>query len=138
MDKFDPENPSLYIQYVDANNLYGWAMSQPLPTGGFKWVDIRIDQVHELSKREDYGYILEVDVKYPTGINDSPDELPFMSERLNINGDTKLVPNLKGKSKYVIHIRAFAQALDHALVLERIHRAIEFKQSLLDETICRF
>ena len=129
MGKFDPEKLSSHIQYLDANNLYGWAMSQPLPTGGFKWVDIGIDQVHELSKREDYGYILEVDVKYPTEILDSHDELPFMSERLNINGVTKLVPNLKDKSKYVIHIRALAQALDHGLVLERMHRAIEFKQS---------
>ena len=129
MDKFNPEKPSSYIQYLDANNLYGWAMSQPLPTGGLKWVDIGIDQVHELSKREDYGYILEVDVKYPPEIHDSHDELPFMSERLNINGVTKLVPNVKDKSKYVIHIRALAQALDHGLVLERIHRAIEFKQS---------
>ena len=59
MDKFDPEKPSSYIQYLDANKFYGWAMSQPLPTGGFKWVDIGIDQVEdahvlicELSKRE--------------------------------------------------------------------------------------
>ena len=43
MDKFDPEKPSLYIQYLDANNLYGWAMSQSLPTGRFKWVDIGIE-----------------------------------------------------------------------------------------------
>ena len=77
MDKFDPEKPSSYIQYLDANNLYGWAMFQPLPTGGFKWFGIGIDQVHKLSKREDYGYILEVDVKYPTEIHDSHDELPF-------------------------------------------------------------
>ena len=129
MDKFDPEKPSSYIQYLDANNLYGWAMSQPLPTGGFKWVNIGIDQVRNLSKKEDYGYILEVDVKYPTEIHDSHNELPFICERLNINGVTKLVPNLKDKSKYVVHIKALAQALDHGLILERIHRAIEFKQS---------
>ena len=129
MDKFNPEKPSSYIQYLDTNNFYGCAMSQSLPTGGFKWVDIAINQVYELSKKEDYGYILEVDVKYPTEIHDSHDELPFMCERLDINGVTKLVPNLKDKSKYVIHIRASAQALDHRLVLERIHRAIEFEQS---------
>ena len=84
MDKFDPEKPSSYIQYLDANNLYGWAMSQPLPTGGFKCVDIRIDQIHELSKKEDYGYILEVDAKYPTEIHDSHYELPFMCEKMSI------------------------------------------------------
>ena len=126
-DKLDPEKPSSYIQYLDANNLYGWAMSQPLLTGGFKWVDIGIDQICELSKKEDYGYILEVDVNYRTEIHDSHNELPFMCERLNLYGVTKLVPNLKDKFKYVIHIRALAQALDHGLVLEQIHRAIEFK-----------
>ena len=114
---------------MDANNLYGWAMSQPLATGGFKWVDIGIDKIRELSKKEDYGYILEVDVKYPTEIHDSHDELPFMCERLNINGVTKLVPNLNDKKRHVVHIRALAQALDHGLILERIHPAIEFKQS---------
>ena len=39
-DKFNPNEDTTYLQYLDANNLYGWAMSQPLPTGGFKWVDV--------------------------------------------------------------------------------------------------
>ena len=62
MDKFNPNFPSSYIQYLDANNLYGWAMSQPLPTGGFKWVDVEPDKIRKLSKRDDIGYLLEVDV----------------------------------------------------------------------------
>ena len=41
MDKYDSQKPSLYIQYLDANNLYGWAMSQPIPTGGFKWLELK-------------------------------------------------------------------------------------------------
>ena len=128
-DKFDPNVPSSYIQYLDANNLYGWAMSQPLPTGGFKWVDVKPEEINDLSKRDGIGYILEVDVKYPTEIHKSHDELPFMSERIEINGVTKLVPNLDDEKRYVIHIRALAQALRHGLILEKIHRAIEFKQS---------
>ena len=60
----------------------------------------------------DKGYLLEVDVRYPTEIHDSHDELPFLSERMEINGVTKP-----------------AQALEHGLILERIHRAIEFNQS---------
>ena len=35
-DRFNPNEDTTYLQYLDANNLYGWAMSQPLPTGGFK------------------------------------------------------------------------------------------------------
>ena len=52
-----------------------------------------------------------------------------MCERMKINGVEKLIPNLYDKKRYVIHIRALDQALKHGLVLERIHRAIEFKQS---------
>ena len=52
-----------------------------------------------------------------------------MCERMKINGVEKLIPNLYYKKRYVIHIRALEQALKHGLVLERIHRVIEFKQS---------
>ena len=74
-----------------------------------------------LIKRTDFGYLLEVDVKYPTEIQDSHDELPFMCEKLKINGVQKLTPNLNNKSRYVVHIRVLIQALDHGLILEQIH-----------------
>ena len=64
-DKFNPNKDTTNLQYLDANNLYGWAMSQPLPTGGFKWVDVNPNQISELATRTDKGYILEVDVSYP-------------------------------------------------------------------------
>ena len=73
------------------------------------------------------GYILEVVVHYPRKLHDSRNDLPFMI--MKINGVEKLIPNLYDKKRYVIHIRALDQALRHGLVLERIHRAIEFKQS---------
>ena len=52
-----------------------------------------------------------------------------MCEKIRVNGVEKLVLNLHDKKKYVIHVKALKQALDHGLVLERIHRAIQFKQS---------
>ena len=115
---------------------YGWAMSQPLPTGEFKWVDIEnlkggarelkrtIDMMVRNSNRS-YGHVLEVDVKYPKELPDHHNDLSFTCEKIRVNEVEKLVPNLHDKKKYVIHVKA----LDHGLVLEKIHRVIQFKQS---------
>ena len=75
------------------------------------------------------GISSRVDVRYPRKLHDSHNDLPFMCERMKINGVEKLIPNLYDKKRYVIHIRALDQALRHGLVLKCIHRAIEFKQS---------
>ena len=128
-DKFNPNEDTTCLQYLDANNLYSWAMSRPLPIGGFKWVDVNPNEISELATRSDKGYILEVDVSYPKDLHDSHNDLPFMCERMEINGVEKLVPNLRDKKNYVIYIQALNQALQHGLRLDRIHRAIEFDQS---------
>ena len=128
-EKFDPNKDTTYLQYLDANNLYGWAMSQLLPTGGFRWVDVNPNEISELATRTDKGYILEVDVSYPAELHNPHNNLPFMCERMEINGVEKLVPNLRDKKGYIIYIRALAQALKHGLILDRIHRVIEFDQS---------
>ena len=128
-DRFDPKSESSYLQYLDANNLYGWAMSQPLPTGGFKWVDADPNEISELATRTNKSYLLEVDVSYPKELHNPHNDLPFMCERMEINGVEKLVPNLRDKKNYVIHIQALNQVLQHGLRLDRIHRAIEFDQS---------
>ena len=130
--EYDSSKPNEYLQYLDANNLYGWAMSQPLPTGGFRWVEVRKDWnpkdiVNKLMAVKDCGYLLEVDVSYPRGLHDYHNDLPFMCEKMKVGGVEKLVPNLCYKMKYVIHIKALAQAIEHGLVLERIHRVIEFR-----------
>ena len=128
-DQYDLSQESSYLQYLDANNLYGWAMSQPLPTGRFRWVSIEPNKVGKLAAHTNKGYLLEVAVSYPRDLHDSHNDLPFMCERLKIGGIEKLVPNLCNKKNYVIHIQAPNQALAHRLVLDRIHRAIEFDQS---------
>ena len=87
--EFVPDKPTRYLQYLDANNLYGWAMSQPLPTGGFKWVSIKPSKISQLTKCKYKGYLLEVDVKYPRELHDSHNDLPFMCERMKINGVEK-------------------------------------------------
>ena len=102
-DRYNPREESSYLQYLDANNLYGWAMSQPLPTGRFRWVSIEPNEVGEIAARTDKGYLLEVDVSYPRELHDSHKDLPFMCEKMKIGGVGKLVPSLHNKRNYVIH-----------------------------------
>ena len=120
-DQYDPSQESNYLQYLDDNNLYGWVMSQPLPTGRFRWVDVKPDEIRKLAKCEDKGYLLEVDVSYPRDLQDSQNDLPFMCECMDINGVEKLVPNLRNKKNYVIHIQVPNQALAQGLILEKVH-----------------
>ena len=101
-------------------------MSQPLPAGGFKWVDVNPNEISELATRTDKGYLLEVDISYPKELHNQHNDFPFMCERMEINRVEKLVPNLRDKKNYVIHIQALNQ---HGLRLDRIHRVIEFDQS---------
>ena len=84
--------------------------------------------VNELAKHEDQDYLLEVDVAYSRKLHDYHNDLPFMCAKMKINEVEKLVPNLYHKHKYVVQIKALRQAINYGLVLERIHRAIEFKQ----------
>ena len=64
-DKFNLREESSFLQYLDVNNLYGWVMSQLLPTGRFRWVSIEPNGIDELARHTDKGYLLEVDAKYP-------------------------------------------------------------------------
>ena len=128
-DKFNHEEPSIFIQYIDVNNLYGWAMSQKLLTGEFRWVDVESDDIERLAKCKNKGYLLEVDVKYPKGLHNLHNGLPFMCEKMEINGAEKLIPNLNNKKNYVIHIEALNQVIKHELIVEKVHRVTEFNYS---------
>ena len=119
-------------RHAKANNKYGWAMPQKLPVNGFKWIkDVtKIDEefIRNYNEDNDKGYILEVDVKYPKKLHDLHSDLPFLSERMEIDKCKKLICNLRKKKKYVVHIRSLKQALDHGLKLKNVHRIIEFNQ----------
>ena len=105
-DLYNPNKESSYLQYLDTNNLYGWAMPQLLSTSKFKWVDIKPSQIHALIASKVKGYLLEVSVRYPTELHNSHNDLPFMYEKMKINKVEKLVSNVRDKKNYVIHIRA--------------------------------
>ena len=116
-DWYNPREESSYLQYLDVNNLYGWAMSQPLPTGRFRWVSIEPNEIGKLAARTNKGYLLEVDASYQRDLHDSHNDLPFICECMDINSIEKLVPNQCNKKNYVIHIQALNQALTHGLIL---------------------
>ena len=101
---YDPEKESSYLQHLVVNNLYRWAMSQPLPKDGFRWINVKSNEISKLAKLKDKGYLLEVDISCPRDLRDSHNDLPFMCERMKINSVEKLVPNLHDKRNYVIHI----------------------------------
>ena len=130
MKNYDKNKESSYIQYLDANNLYGWAMSQKLPANSFKWVKntSKIDEkfIKNYDEDSDKGYIFEVDVKYPRRLHDLHSDLPFLSKRMKIDKCKKLVCNLRNKKKYVVHIRSLKQALNYGL--KKVYRILEFNQ----------
>ena len=131
MKNYNNNEESSYIQYLDVNNLYGWAMSKKLPTNGFKWLDsdkINEDIIKNYDENNDKGYILEVDVKYLKRLHGLHSDLTFLSERMKVNKCKKLVCNLFNKKKYVAHINSLKQALNHGLRLKKIHRVIKFNQ----------
>ena len=121
---FIKKDPSKYIQYLDANNLYGWAMSMPLPTHDFKWMKEK-----ELEIWEKHSCILEVDLEYPKSLHDLHNDYPLAPEQIEANKVKKLIPNLWNKKKYVIHYENLKQYLNLGLKLTHIHRGIKFKES---------
>ena len=130
MDSYDSEKPSKYIQYLDANNLYGWAMSEKMPYKDFKWVNIEsAPPLEKMLLDEDLGYILEVDLKYPNELHDLHNDYPLAPETMVLNRVNKLTPNLRNKTKYILHHRNLGLYLSLGLRLTKIHRIIEFKQS---------
>ena len=110
-------------------------LSKNLQVNGFKWLDtletsnkINEEFIKYYNENDNKGYILEVDVKYPKRLHKLQSDLPFLSERMEVNKCKKLVCNLFSKEKYVAHIYSLKQALNHGLKLKKIHRVIEFNQ----------
>ena len=93
MKDYDKKKKSSYIQYLDANNLYGKAVTEKLPVRGFKWMEdiskIDEDFVKVYNKNDNKGYILDVDVDYPSKLQNLHSDLPFLPERMVINNTIK-------------------------------------------------
>ena len=144
MKNFDPVKLISYIMYLDANNLYGWAMSQPLPYGNFRWV--RANSV--IPKRKGIGHIYEVDLEYPKELHDLHNDYPCAPEKIKVSDDmlsdycreiknkfnissgnvNKLIPTLNDKKNYVLHEENLKLYLSLGLKLKKIHRVLEFSE----------
>ena len=109
MKDFDKTKPSIFIQYLDANGLYFWTMTQKLPTHGFKWIDVDIPKVEKLLKKKDTkkGYIFEVDLVYPESLWEAHNDYPLAPERRKINNVDKLISSFHTKKNYVVHYTKF-------------------------------
>ena len=151
VDGYDPDKPSSHILYLDANNLYCWAMRQPIPTRAFRWEE----DCEQLTKTitnhpadDPEGFILEVDLEYPEDLHDAHNAYPLAPERMvvqkkwmseyqhNLLGVgvaptevEKLVPNLHNKDRYVLHYRNLHLYMSLGMRLAKVHRALRFDQS---------
>ena len=123
-ERFDDCKPSKYITYLDANNLYGCALSKPLPTHGFERFE-----PSELENWKNHACILEVDLEYPRSLHDLHSDYPLAPEQIEVNNVKKLIPNLGNKEKYILHFENLKQYLSLGLNLIKIHRGIQFKES---------
>ena len=144
MKFYNPEDRKTYIIYLDANNLYGWAMIQRLPYGGFRWVEPK----YYAEKEEGIGYIYEVDLEYPEELHHLHNDYPLTPEKLCVRDDMlsdycrdikykfkisngrvhKLIPTLNDKERYVLHEKNLELYLSLGLRLKRVHRVLQFKE----------
>ena len=142
-----------FVFYCDANNLYGYAMSQYLPTGGFQWIDPALEndwgsKICSLEDEGGIGYFLEVDLDYPEHLHDSHNNYPCAPEKIKVDIEElsphqkelreqiqaghsaeKLVLTLKNKKNYILHHRNLKQYLELGLELKKVHRVLQFNQS---------
>ena len=152
MKEYNEKAPSKYLMYLDANNLYGWAMSQYLPTGNFKWMTKKKISKLDLAKYKENskkGLIQEVDLEYPKELHDLHNDYPLGPEKVKVTENmlseyckkiaakynistglvSKLIPTLKNKEKYVLHYRNLQLYTDLGLKVTKVHRVLKFNQS---------
>ena len=153
-ETFEENLPLNELLYVDANNLYGRALSMPLPLRDFRWLSSEEIQNLDISSLDlesgNKGFVFEVDLCYPTNIQDLTEDLPFAPEpgiaaentfseyminlhemlysKKKYHPSRKLLLTHGDKKNYVIHGLLLQFYLKHGMVLEKIHKAVEFHQ----------
>ena len=131
MENYNPGEESKFITYLDANNLYGWGMSQKLPYKNFRWIDeamlADLDPT-QLGAEGETGCILQVDLEYPKELHNLHNDYPLAPENITINEIDELTPNLNNKTKYILHLKSLPHYLSFGLKLTKIHKVLAFDQ----------
>ena len=124
---YDPKKKISYIMYVDANNLCGWAMSQPLPVGNFRWMSkAQLEQpIDKLPP-----CFVEVDLSYPPELHDKFADYVPAPDNIIPEGSkvSKLAPNLLRKDHYVCHVKNLQLYAKLGVVVEKVHRWVSLKE----------
>lgn len=120
--------------YFDVNSLYAYAMSQSLPIGNYEWVVVSTRMVNEIlntSKDSSVGYMLEVDINYPSKLHNLHNDYPFLCEKMKVGTSKvdKLILNLDDKKNYILHYLTLQMAIAQGLELKKVHKILKFKQS---------
>ena len=122
--EFDTAKESKFISYLDANNLYGWAMSKQLSTSEFRFMtDDELDDWKHLS------YIFEVVLEYAEHLHNINNVYPPAPERVKIRNVEKLIQNLNSKTSYVVHYKNLILYESRGLKITKIRRGIKFEES---------
>ena len=150
VEGYNQAEPKNYITYLDANNLYGWAMSLPLLKSGFHWKRVMPTKEEIMKKGADMkkGWILEVDLEYPEELHEAPNDYPLAPEKrvtepwkmseyqrrlmedlgLEPPNTEKLLLTLEDKEKYVVHYKNLQFYISQGMKLKKVHRVLEFDQ----------
>ena len=125
-DRYDQSKPSSYIFYPNANSLYCWPMLQPLPVGGFRWLE-----PSELEKNLDSfpPCFVSVDLEFLEELHDKFKDYPPAPDRIKLGGVEKLAPNLLPKTEYVAHIRNIQRYEKLGCRITKIHKALAFNEA---------
>ena len=128
---FKPQEVTTHLQYLDANSLYGWAMSQPLPVGGAprEWMT---EEEFDLPIGEMSPCFIEVDLEYPIEPHDKFAEFVPAPENIIPEGSKvqKLAPNLLPKKGYVCHIKNLRLYVELGVKLVRVRKGVKFEEKL--------
>ena len=152
-EDYDENKETSYINYLDANTLYGLAMSQKLPYKDVHYSNKKFTEEDVLNYDDGYeGYILDVDLEYPKELHDKHIDYPLAPEIMNVTADMlsdkqkeiykayhqdkdpkdektyKLILSLMDKTNYVVHIKLLKYYLQQGLKIKKVNKVISFKQ----------